>query len=347
MRESHLPHSRLEDQLDRHARGELTAAEARELAQKSLDDPELFDDLTYSALAKKAISEHRFPRKTRFVAMIAAAAAVVALVSLYSMRSLLSPTPSPSSIRAVSGPPSNLGQPVLLGTNFGHFPPAPVFRGAESGSRLPREKGTVAAIGDGVASIDLGSVDGLEKGTELEIYRDAQSTTPIARLIVETVFRERARGRIVPASPIPIHGEARVPPAMHLTVLLEHVDALCARHDLNAAKTVAEQAVALTESTAVPAEGRAKAQEKLAAIEYQTNSLVSAEQHYLAIAKSDTVIYAESRNNLGALAEERGDRDAARKFYAEALQTLGRISDASPEERQAIEDNLARFKGSK
>jgi tetratricopeptide (TPR) repeat protein len=347
MRESHLPQSHLEDQLDRHARGELTAAEARDLAQKSLDDPELFDDLTYSALAKKAISEHRFPRKTRFVAMIAAAAAVLVLVSLYSMRSLLNPAPRSPSIRAVSEPTYNLGQPILLGTNFGHVPPAPVFRGVESGSRLPREKGSVVAIGDGVASIDLGSVDGLEKGTELGIYRDSQATTPIAQLIIETVFRERARGRIVATSPIPIHSEVRVPSASHLNVLLEHVDALCALHDLNAAKTMAEKVVAWTDSTAVPLEGRARALEKLAAIEYQTNSLASAEQHYLAIAKSGTVVYAESRNNLGALAEQRGDRDAARKFYAEALQTLDRIPDAPPAERQAIESNLARFKGGK
>ena len=48
---------RLEDRKDRYVRGELTAEEARELAQKSLGDPELFEDLTFSALAKSALAD--------------------------------------------------------------------------------------------------------------------------------------------------------------------------------------------------------------------------------------------------------------------------------------------------
>ena len=46
----------LEDQIDRYARRELSAAEARELAQRSLDDSELFEDLTFTALANAALS---------------------------------------------------------------------------------------------------------------------------------------------------------------------------------------------------------------------------------------------------------------------------------------------------
>jgi hypothetical protein len=54
MTDSTAPHR--EDRIDCYVRGELAAAEARELAQESLDDPELFEDLTCSALAKAAVS---------------------------------------------------------------------------------------------------------------------------------------------------------------------------------------------------------------------------------------------------------------------------------------------------
>ena len=45
-----------DDRIDRYVRGELSPAEARELAQESLEDPELFEALTYSALAKKTVA---------------------------------------------------------------------------------------------------------------------------------------------------------------------------------------------------------------------------------------------------------------------------------------------------
>ena len=53
-----------EDRIDRHVRGHLTAAEARQLAQESLDAPELFEELTYSALAKSALTTRSVPRRT-------------------------------------------------------------------------------------------------------------------------------------------------------------------------------------------------------------------------------------------------------------------------------------------
>ena len=84
-----------EVRIDRYVRRELTAAEARELAQESLDSPELFEELTFSALATAALSSRsvpggkilRFPRKARIFVAGAIAAAAVVLVSLYSVRS--------------------------------------------------------------------------------------------------------------------------------------------------------------------------------------------------------------------------------------------------------------------
>jgi hypothetical protein len=65
--------SHLDDQIDRYARGELSASEARQLAQSSLEDEELFEELTSTTLAKAALADStlgdkkvlRFPQKIR------------------------------------------------------------------------------------------------------------------------------------------------------------------------------------------------------------------------------------------------------------------------------------------
>src|SRR5882724_7934739 len=69
---------------DRYVRGELNPAESRELAQKALGDPELFEELTSIALAKAAVSPGpnvvRFSRKARWFAGLAAIAAAVVVM---------------------------------------------------------------------------------------------------------------------------------------------------------------------------------------------------------------------------------------------------------------------------
>jgi len=45
----------LEHQIDLYARGELSPAEARELAQEALRRPDLFEELSAAALAKAAV----------------------------------------------------------------------------------------------------------------------------------------------------------------------------------------------------------------------------------------------------------------------------------------------------
>jgi Flp pilus assembly protein TadD len=52
-------------------------------------------------------------------------------------------------------------------------------------------------------------------------------------------------------------------------------------------------------------------------------------------------------NNLGVLAELRGDRRKAQELYAEALGALKSIPNASGQERRAVETNLARLRSSR
>jgi len=54
----------LEDRKDRYVRGELTAAEARALAQESLGNPELFEDLTSLAGCKKRLYRRMQDRRS-------------------------------------------------------------------------------------------------------------------------------------------------------------------------------------------------------------------------------------------------------------------------------------------
>jgi Flp pilus assembly protein TadD len=62
--------------------------------------------------------------------------------------------------------------------------------------------------------------------------------------------------------------------------------------------------------------------------------------------KTDSM-YGRSLNNLGVLAELRGDRQKAEALYADAQRAFAGIRDSSPQERSAVETNLARIRSSR
>jgi len=380
MTDSTGPH--LDDPIDRYVRRELTAAEAREFAQESLDDPELFEDLTASALAVAALAPTakvvRFPRKTRFIAAGAAAAAAVILVLLYSMRPSQQ-HPLPQAAASAQLKPSftltaNPGQPILLASGLrlaSGRDNAPVFRSPEPDSRAPRPAGSVVSIEDGLATINLGSVDGLGKGSQVEVFREEKSVGHVA---VTAVFRDRARARILAGARIQVNDRVRAPAAAYLDALLQQVEALAGRGDSAAARTTAEKAAGLAETGNVPPVEL----ERLASLEYQLGLLQAAEKHYqsaepqasfgalnnlavLRILRGDydgaeaslnrmvstspktDIEYVRSLNNLGVLAELRGDRRKAEQLYDDASRALAGA--AGSQEYQALEANLARIRG--
>jgi len=356
-----------EDRLNRYVRRELTPAEARELAQESLDDSELFEDLTYSALAKTALTARSIPDSNivRFplrLALAGAAAAVV-VVAIYAVRSFNQPAASPA-VRPAVGFSAAPGQPILLASGLLREPPDPespqTLRSVEPESRSPQPAGTIVSIEAGLAIITLGSLDGLAKGSELEVFRDEKAAQPLGRFIATAVFRERARGRIVGQSGIRVSHQVRVAGAVHLGALLDQVDALSSRGDSQSARTTAEKAVEWAELADVSAGEKRKALERLAALEYQAASLDAAEMHYraatawnnlavLLILRGDyggaeaalgrEAATGKVANNLGVLAELRGDSRKAEKLYTEALRTI------EAGERGAVEANLVRVKG--
>ena len=331
------------DRIDRYVRGELSPQEARTLAQESLDSPALFDELTDAALAKAAMSPQtvrvasvaRFPRKAAIFFAGAAAAAALVWVSLPHRTSMPAPILKPGLELS-----ANAGQPVLLASSL-HPENAPVFRGDGAGNRAPQPAGSIVSMEDGLANLNLGSVDGLAKGSKLQVFRGSDA---IGRLQVSTVFRDRARAGVIEGKQLRPMDEVRVSGEDHLSALLQQVDAAFNRGHPDTALQLAQEAVRWGESVAVSPGAMAVSWNQLAVLHILRGEYGPAEsllrRAASAVSKTDPV-YGQSKNNLGVLAELRGDRDKAAASYNDALGTN------AGDQRQIVERNLARVRGSR
>jgi tetratricopeptide (TPR) repeat protein len=316
-----------EDPIDRYARGELSAAEARELALRSLDDPELFDELSAIGVSK-AVVETRVPtapvRGMRRVAIWVAVAAGLAGVAVYGLRTNRAAAPA-------ARPP--LASMLLAGELQAHD--TTVFRGSKAESREPRIAGKIIALADGMATIDLGAIDGLGKGDDLQIAGGG-------RLMVETVFRDRAQGRVSGLGKI---GDmVRVSAGARLRALSDQTDARYAAGDLAGARSAADRAVQIAEGANLPE--RPVAWNRLAVLltlngEYDAAGGLL--QRALAVLSKSDPAYAECANNLGVLAEVANDRRSAATRYADALEAAAGLPEP---EKRVIESNLLRTRGS-
>jgi Flp pilus assembly protein TadD len=122
------------------------------------------------------------------------------------------------------------------------------------------------------------------------------------------------------------------------------VDAAFSRGDTDTAIKLASEAVRWGESAAVPPRTMAVSWNELAVLQMLRGEYDGAESHLLraaaATSKTDAV-YGEIQNNLGVLAELRGDRDNAAAHFNEAL------GNRPADQRQTVERNLARLRGSR
>ena len=331
------------DCIDRYVRGELSPEEARALAQASLDSPALFDELTDAALAKAALNPRtlrtasvlRTWRKRAVLTGGLVAAAVLIFISLPHRPSGRGPD-----VKPVLDLGSNGGQPVLLASGL-HPGTAPVFRGGESDSRAPRPVGVIVSLEEGSANINLGSLDGLANGSELQVFRRSNI---VGLLRVNTVFRDRARASVIEGKQLRPKDEVRVGGAYHLNALLQQVNAAFNRGDPDSANKLAHEAVRWGEAAAVPPGAMAVSWNHLAVLQMLRGEYGGAEPLLLraasAISKTDP-LHGQIQNNLGVLAELRGEPDKAAASYHDALR-------ATPgEQRQTVERNLARVRGSR
>jgi hypothetical protein len=339
-----------DDRMDRFARGELTAAQSRELAQASLDSPELFGELTDTALAKASLAAQPlppekvvpFPWKKWLVAGVAAAAAAV-LVSIYVVKpSSNAPVPKPALAGAAQP-----GQPILLAGGFQPSAGAPVFRGDDPDSRAPQTAGSVISVDNGIATVNLGSLDGLAKDSVLKIYRDGQPAEPL-NLLVTTVFRDRARAQIT-GGPVHPKDEVRVMPVTHWNALMDQVDALYNRGDADGALKAAQQAADWAATASLPPAQQSTPWNKLAVLQILGGDLTSAESslNHAGTSPTNSLAYARAMNNLGVLSELRGDQRKAERSYAAAQAAFASVPDSPAQERAAVDSNLVRSRGAR
>jgi hypothetical protein len=347
----------LSNRIDRYANRELHPAAARALAQAALDDTELFEELTavalvsaalespattdralaqsalkdedlFDALVASGVAESGLPAgyrapyrpgRRRFV--IAGAAAVAAGLITFSVL-------RPTTPRVIAH--KSTAAPKILLTAELQPPPAlssPVFRGGdETANPAPKPVGKIVSIEDGIATVNLGSLDGITKGQQ------------IGAIAITTVFRDRARGKILPGGALQVDDVVRVPNAVHIRAILEQVDALAAGGNLTAARDMARNSI----GAGSPGETR-QLLERLAALDYQAGAADAAREHYkVAVSNFDQTPVASpaeraaTLGSYGTLSLMHGDAELAGELLGKAL-----VEQPSVADRAVIEANLA------
>ena len=302
---------------------ESPATTDRGLAQSALDDPDLFDTLVARGAMEAAI---RVPHRRKYRTFLWAAGLAAAVAAGLLTFLVLRPSPHPPEPARVAIPKAPAVAPTILLTRDlqpARLFKAPLFRGAAAPSHAPKSDGVIVSIEDDMATVNLGSIDGLAKGTELPVVRNHPEVGnhEVGRVTITTVFRDRARGSFPPDTPIQTNDAVHVPIAMHLRAILQQVDALAANGDLKSAREVARNAIA----SGSPGETRGLL-ERLAALDYRAGAPDAAREHYeVAVNNFDqppAASASEEATNFasyGALLLLSGDRAPAGEILQKAL----------------------------
>ena len=274
--------------------------------------------------AQKTASVLSFKRTGLALAVGAvAAAAVIAAVIVGRSSSNIAPlsttAPAPSITSSGATTPADstrvATRPVILAVRLeelaGRAPSE--FRSVDAGGRSPKREGVVVSVDDGEAALDLGSLDGVVKGSELQVFRGRHDAQAVGRLTIATVFRERSRGR-APSGALQVGDRVEIAPANHLSALLEQLEARIIAGNSTEALAVAERAVASSASPGVPPSLRRRAVDRLGTLEHRAGAFDDAARHLrLAVDDFDAapalapVERARILNELGAVLVDRGD----------------------------------------
>ena len=323
---------------DQFATRELSPTESRALAQRALDDADLFDALVAHGAVEASIESpavqaavSRSTRRMPWVIAICAAAAAVILALFLWRNKTAEPAPAVAVVTKPAILPSldaGSGRPVLLASELApaQSSGAPVFRGDAATKSEPQTSGIVTALADGEATLNLGSLDGLEKGMK------------IGGIVITTVFRDHSRGKVAAGASVHVKDRVPVPSAMHVAAVSRELDALTAAGNISEARIFARNALAAGSS----GETR-QLLEKLAALDYRSRALDAAREHYEAAANNffatpaaSPAEQARTLNSLGALYLMRGDTASAVK----PLNQAAGITDVDLALRAQILNNL-------
>lgn len=303
---------------------ESPATTDRALAQAALEDEDLFDTLVASGAAAAGLPPRSRPKRWPIAVAGVLAAAAAGLLTFFVLRPSAHHSAAPQQALTVTTNP----RPTILLTaelQPAASPANPVFRGGESGRRAPKSEGKVIGIEDGIATVDLGSVDGIAKGQQ------------IGGILITTVFRDRARGTFRYNS-LHVNDLVRVPASIHLNAVLQEVNALAAGGNLTAARNMARSSL----SAGSPGETRVLL-ERLAALDYQAGAADAARERYEVAVNNfdqppaaDPAERASTLASYGTLCLLHGDAQLARDLLRQAL-----AQQPSAADRAVIEANLA------
>jgi hypothetical protein len=338
-------------QLDAYLAGELSPSGQRALAQAALDDPELFELLAAAAVVNThagtavEVSRRSRPRRGWWAAAgagAAAAAVVAAMVSVdRSSRGVTTPVatapPATPATVTTGSPPAAIAQPIILAALLGDIngPSTPTFRTAAESSRAPKDAGVVVSVQDGDVAIDLGSLDGVVKGSDLRVSRGGSS---VGRLTIATVFRERARGRTSSPEAIRVGDRVEIPSALQLNALLEQMQSRAAAGDREAAHALARRAATVSASVT----GVDATLNEIAAVLIANGDDGDAEALLQRAQPAAGITAVRVANNLGALAARRGDVETAERLYRSALTLPGTGADFEAA-RRSVDANLEKL----
>jgi Tfp pilus assembly protein PilF len=312
------------DQLDDVQLGRLLRTHGADgLVRAIAEAPKLFaeDDAVAMPVA---------PRRSEWAAarspVLAAAAAliVVAAAAAVYFRSLPveQPEPGRSSTLAVpaSDPPvtttARLPTPIILTARLDERDPAALgeFRGPGSDGRTPKAEGQVVSIDDNGVTIDVGALDGLEKGAVVPVYREFGQEAPAGTLTITRVFRERATGTAVPSGSLRVGDRTAVAASARVDALLDRAAALMAAGDLEGARAEAVRAVSMLQPGDADVGRARRAYARLGTLEHRLGAFEAAERALRSAvdmlgsapsASSDEA--SEVLNELGAVLIARGN----------------------------------------
>lgn len=344
------------DLLDRYLRGVATADEQRALARQALNDPDLADLLSVMGLASAAVAGDdaltrlaerpaatvvAFPSRTHYAWTAALAAAAVLVLAVWTRRPATPETVPATEPTVATRAPAVAPEPVTASAEVRHpaflsglldIAEAPQdearFRAAGSERQLPKAAGSVIEANGKSGRVDVGALDGVVSGSELEVSADPAANLPGTRATVTRVFRTEAR--------VTFAGDVRIgqPVQLAATVQLQALSAALAEgaaaDQAELLRTMASRASKLARDAEARADARRHALTQLAVLSRRRGDGAAAEQYLREAAElTGTAPVASAQEHAGIL-NAMAAATAARGDLTDAEATLNRARTLAP-----------------